>query len=88
MRSLWKGIYRAPAIINKTNLNKIIYLRKAVIPTNFLGKRIKIHNGKKGVSILVKEFMLNRRFGEFVVTKKLGPKIHIRIKNKKKLKKK
>jgi len=63
------------------------YLRGASIPNSALNKRVAVHTGHYFVSFIVSRFMLGRRFGEFIVTKKLGRKIHMTKKKKKKVRK-
>lgn len=70
MRSKWKGFYFNPGLDSK------IFDRSAVITLSFLNKRVLIHNGRRFISLLIKESMLGYKFGEFVVTKQLGGKIH------------
>lgn len=59
------------------------YLRGARIPQKSLGKRVAVYNGKSFKSFIVKPFMIGRKFGEFVLTKKLGRVIHKKKKKKK-----
>jgi len=87
MRSCWKTKIIYNKYLDDSNLTKNIYSRNARIPEYYLGKRVNIHNGKRFISILIKSFMLHKRFGEFILTKVLGSKIHAKIKLKLKLRK-
>jgi len=60
------------------------YRRNSSIPTTVLGKRVAVFNGLTFMSFLVRDWMLGRKFGEFVLTKRLGSKIHEKIIKKKK----
>jgi len=70
---------------NKKNTH-FIWLRNSKIPQFFVGKRIAVHYGLKYHSFKVNIDMINHKFGEFAITKKLGPKIHKEIILKKKKK--
>jgi ribosomal protein S19 len=59
------------------------YLRASRIPLNVLNKRVAVYNGSTFISFIVKPFMLNYKFGVFSRTKKLGGKIHEKIKKAK-----
>jgi ribosomal protein S19 len=62
------------------------YLRSARISKEFLDKRVAVYNGNKFLSFVVKPWMINHKFGEFVLTKKLGTIIHKRKDKKSKRK--
>jgi ribosomal protein S19 len=55
-----------------------------VVPSSYVKKRVGIYTGKYYHSINIHRFMVGRRFGEFAVTKRLGPSIHIKQKKGKK----
>jgi len=61
------------------------YLRGSVIPSekSLLGKRVAVYNGRQFSSFIVKRFMFGHKFGEFIVTKRLGRIIHTPKKKKK-----
>jgi ribosomal protein S19 len=74
-RSKWKGPY-----IDKKNeltlekltesYTKIKMSRNTTIFPNFVGKTLKIHNGKTFGEVLVTEEMIGHKFGEFSSTRK------------------
>ncbi len=73
----------------KSSFNPIkIWSRKSVILPEFLGFTFKIYNGRSFRTLIIGKNMLFRKFGEFAITKKLGPNIHIVRKKKKKESKK
>jgi len=74
MRSKWKSYYKDTSLVNSNKL----YKKSSIITTEFLNKRVLVYNGNKFVSLLVKESMLGHRFGEFILTKSLGSKIHVK----------
>ncbi len=99
-RSKWKGnfinfnIYKSDDVISerlvpvkylKKKISYYIWNRNSTIPHFFLNKRICVHSGKRYSSFIVKNDMINHKFGEFALTKLIGKKIHI---NKKRAKKK
>ena len=61
-RSVWKG-----PILNSTLSNMS---RKSTILPFHVGKTVNIHNGKSQISLLVKEEMISKKFGEFAWTTK------------------
>lgn len=54
------------------------YLRYARIPLEIVGQRVAVHNGRYFSSFIVRRWMYGHRFGEFVLTKKLGSSIHVK----------
>jgi small subunit ribosomal protein S19 len=58
--------------------------RASVIPHNFVGHTISIHNGRTFIRTKIKESMVGHRLGEFVLTKHLGSSIHNSLRNRKK----
>jgi len=74
MRSKWKSYYKDTSLVNSNKL----YKKSSIITMEFLNKRVLVYNGNKFVSLLVKESMLGHRFGEFILTKSLGSKIHVK----------
>lgn len=98
-KSKWKSKFYDSKIFKQTNQissnlipfkmqNKkndyFIWIRNSNIPIHFINRRICVHNGLKYHSFIVNSNMINHRFGEFAITKKLGPKIHKEIILKKK----
>jgi len=82
MRSVWKGKYQ----FNKIKYYFNFFLRKkSYIFMSDVGLKYKIYNGKDYINVLIKEGMVGKKFGNFVLTKILGRSIH--LKKKKKLKK-
>ena len=51
-----------------------IYLvsRAACVDPSFLGKTVHIHTGKSYLKVTVNEAMLQRKFGEFALTRRLA----------------
>jgi len=66
-----------------------IWNRSIIITENFIGLIFSIYNGKRFINILINSKMINKRLGEFSLTRKF-PKHLIKDKNlnKKKIKKK
>ena len=78
-RSNWKlpyideSIYRRLNKINKPNKSfDTIWSRRSTILPEFVGKRVKVHNGKGFTTVSVTENMIGHKFGEFSATRKLG----------------
>jgi len=72
----------------KRNLKNVsrVYYRSSIIPRALLKKKFTIHAGKFFKGITIREYMVNKKFGQFAVTKKIG-RIHIsKVKKKKKKK--
>ncbi len=65
---------RATGIIRNSN---------GVVELSFVGKRVSIYNGKLYQTFTVKRDMVGYKFGFFITTKSLGPKIHISVNSKK-----
>lgn len=64
----------------ESNSNNVIYNKALLLNINFLNKRFIVYNGHRFVSLLIKDFMLGHKVGEFIVTKRLGKKIHFKKK--------
>lgn len=92
MRSMWKcspelfGFKKrfreniSPSLLKVKGSKPKFYVwnRSAIIPNFYVKKRIGIHTGRMYHSLIVRRFMVGRRFGEFAVTKQLGPSIHLK----------
>jgi ribosomal protein S19 len=48
-----------------------------------IGKTYSVFNGKVGTNLVVTDPMLGFRFGQFVLTKRLGAAIHVKKKSRK-----
>jgi ribosomal protein S19 len=53
------------------------------IKTLDVGKTYSVFNGKTFVNLIVTDSMLGFRFGQFVLTKRLGAAIHLKKKTRK-----
>lgn len=76
-RSLKKGPFIDPKLAKKVSAlgdgdRTIIktWARASVIPPEFVGKTIAVHNGKVHVPVFVTENMVGHRLGEFSPTRK------------------
>lgn len=47
------------------------HCRDIIVLPSFLGKTIKVHNGKSFVSVMIDQDMLGYRLGELVITRKI-----------------
>lgn len=73
-------LFVSPSILRKS---KVLYCRNSVIPESYVGKEVKVYNGNRFISLEIMRRMVGCKFGEFVVTKKLGKAIHNKKKKKK-----
>ena len=79
IRSKWKSPYVNINILNDfyNNQEKIIYTksRNSVILKQFVGWTFYIYSGNKYNKLLITNFMINKKLGEFCFTRRIG-KIH------------
>jgi small subunit ribosomal protein S19 len=76
-RSVKKGPYIDTKLLlkiqtlNKTNSKKVIktWSRRSMIPPEFVGHTIAVHNGKKFIPVFVTENMVGHKLGEFAPTR-------------------
>lgn len=76
-RSLKKGPYIDEKLLKKVLAQKekkedtIIktWARACVIPPEFVGHKIGVHNGRKHIEVYVSEAMVGHRLGEFSLTR-------------------
>jgi ribosomal protein S19 len=54
-----------------------VYSRASVISPTMIGERFYIHNGQKPISMLLRDWHLGKRFGDFMLTKSMGKVIHM-----------
>lgn len=80
MRSKWKGVFTDKLRI-VSGKQPIIYSRRSMIFSSYVGKRFLIHNGLKLVSLLIRDWHVGQRFGAFVTTKRTGAVIHQKAKS-------
>jgi small subunit ribosomal protein S19 len=89
-RSKWKGPFVDIYLLNALKVQKPFYKvfsRASVILPEFLGLVFKVYNGRYFTQIKVEKNMINRRFGEFALTKRRGHLIHKPKKKRRKNKK-
>jgi ribosomal protein S19 len=79
-RSKWKGVYIKLQNFEETSFKLNISRKISIIP-RFVGKTIKVHNGKKIKEIIITREMLNHKLGEFFKTR---TDFEFKKKNKKK----
>jgi ribosomal protein S19 len=78
-------LYRIEKYVKK--IKKVC--RNEKVTKFFVGRVVKIHNGKFSKNFIVRKNSLNQMYGALFNTKKLGSQIHVKKKaNKKLLKKK
>lgn len=76
MRSKWKmNLF--------SNSLRVINAPKVILSNNFINKRLEVYNGKKMLSILFRNYMVNKRLSNFVSSKYTGKNIHIKRKKRK-----
>jgi len=68
-RSSWKGPFVDYTLLTDDRDIVYTYSRSSTILPSFVGKVIRVHNGKSFVSIKVLEEMIGFKFGEFVATR-------------------
>jgi len=80
-RSVWKGPFVDPSLINKIekqkNATKNVkpiktWSRNSTIIPEFVGTNFLIHNGKKFISITISEDMVGHKLGEFSPTRQFS----------------
>jgi ribosomal protein S19 len=93
-RAKWKipftsSIFFRKKFLNSHNFNT--YKRNSVINVNFIDKRLRVYNGFKYISFIVKKNMIGKKIGDFSITKVIGSAIilskYLKMKLKKKKKK-
>jgi len=84
MRAKWKGNF--DFIVD---INDIADIRNpcAVIGKSLLGQRVNIYAGRGGFSILIRDYMINERFGFYGICKKTGDFHPQHVKKKRRRKK-
>lgn len=90
MRSRWKSYFFLSNLFYDfpNRLDSRIFYNRSTLPKNLISYRLRVYNGKKFESFLVKDFgHLKFRFADFVATKKRG-NIHTAFNRSKKLIKK
>jgi small subunit ribosomal protein S19 len=76
-RSLKKGPYIAPSLekkveaMNKSKKKAVVktWARASMIPPDFVGHTIAVHNGNKFIPVYVTENMEGHKLGEFAPTR-------------------
>ncbi len=79
-RSVWKGPFVDPSLLNKVEKHKNdttrkpikTWSRKSTIVPEFVGSNFLIHNGKKFISITISEDMVGHKLGEFSPTRQFS----------------
>ncbi len=76
-RSLKKGPYinnkldKKIAAMNKSNKKSVVktWARASVIPPDFVGHTVAVHNGNKFIPVYITENMVGHKLGEFAPTR-------------------
>ncbi|MBM3328632.1 MAG: 30S ribosomal protein S19 [Calditrichaeota bacterium] len=76
-RSLKKGPYIDQKLhakvedLNKAGQKKVVktWARRSMIPPNFVGHTLAVHNGKKFLPVFITENMVGHKLGEFSPTR-------------------
>jgi small subunit ribosomal protein S19 len=76
-RSVKKGPFIDPKLalkverLNKSGQKKVVktWARRSMIPPEFVGHTLAVHNGKKFLPIFVTENMVGHKLGEFAPTR-------------------
>lgn len=85
MRSSWKGDYYPRSLVALSKTDKFddkkrfryrLFSRSSFIPSFLLGNRVLVHVGNRFSSVVIRPEMVNLRFGQFYLTKRLGTSIH------------
>lgn len=69
MKSKWKQSFNF--VITKETLHNI-KTPSSVIVSAFVGLRVNIYNGRKFLSLLIRDYMVGFRFAQFISTKRTG----------------
>lgn len=91
MRSSWKVPFISKTFFQNRFLTKLarrkkIHIRTSLIPSKFIDRKIRIHNGSQYISIRVSSNMMGFRFGSFAHSKIVVQYTHIKRKSKRKTK--
>jgi len=84
MRAKWKGDFNF--VVGAETIEDVRN-PYAVITKSILGRRVHIYTGKKGFSILVRDYMINDRIGFYSICKKTGDFHPAHVKKKRRRKK-
>ena len=76
-RSLKKGpyidarLFERVADLNRTGAKKVIktWSRRSVVPPEFVGHTLAVHNGRKFLPVFITENMVGHKLGEFAATR-------------------
>ena len=68
-KSIWKLPFLNISLIKNIKNNKNIWSRNSIIPSSFLGKLVKVHNGKIFKRFLITRDLIGFKFGKFCSTR-------------------
>ena len=93
-RAKWKIPFTSSIFFRKYFLNSHIFnthKRNSIINVNFIDKRLRVYNGFKYISFIIKKNMIGKQIGDFSITKVMGSAIllskYLKMKSKRKKKK-
>jgi len=76
MRSIWKGPFIGQKILKFISKNKKngffikVWQRGSSIVPNFVGTKFHIYNGRIFFKVIISEYMIGKKLGEFSKTRK------------------
>ncbi|KAJ3094656.1 mitochondrial ribosomal small subunit component [Physocladia obscura] len=72
LRSVWKGPFFTPMPAAPADGSGVMTMSRAstILPSH-VGRKFMVHNGKEYLPVLVTEQMVNRKLGEFAMTRKV-----------------
>lgn len=60
-----------------------LYTKNSIITSWYIGKKVKIYCGNKFINLEITRGMVGYKFGQFIMTKRMGSFIHKKKKKKK-----
>jgi len=93
-RAKWKIPFTSSIFFRKEFLNSYSFTthkRSSTININFIDKRLRVYNGSKYISFIIKKNMIGNKIGDFSIPKVMGSAIllskYLKMKAKRKKKK-
>lgn len=80
MRSKWKP--SLSVLKEEVNVKNLFNPSNVILSKDLQNSRVDVYNGKKYISMVIKDYMVEQKLSKYVVSKYTGKNIHVKRKKR------